>query len=220
MNNYGSVPTPGGGSDLVDSVEVAEERQEGSYLRSASGLVLLSIGVFSVGVIAASGSINQSAKSSTVSVSSLAVLPKTAKVTYSTFSDSDIAGLFDAFKRKYNKSYKDTDEESARFANFKTFLSEVDKRNAAETEATSNVHDITKFADWSKDEFDSKAICATRSRRLSLANRERMLKTASKYTSSADDDDTDDLDDGSDYVNWADKYTTAVKDQGICGSCW
>jgi len=124
------------------------------------------------------------------------------RIKYSTLDNDTITQLFEEFKTTYNKSYATIEEAEIRYNYFNRFLEVIDERNNNDTYA---VHGITKFADLSVDEF----------RKVSLgykpnANANANAKIA--YTNRYEGTET--------YVNWADVYTTAVKDQGYCGSCW
>jgi len=123
------------------------------------------------------------------------------RIKYSELDNTSIIQLFEEFKVKYNKTYQSVDEESIRYIYFRNFLQVIDDRNGNDTLA---VHGITKFADLSTDEF----------KKVSLGYKPLITTNNAKpvYLDSYDGNET--------YINWADVYTTAVKDQGYCGSCW
>jgi C1A family cysteine protease len=119
---------------------------------------------------------------------------------YSLLDNDTISVLFDEFKTTYNKSYETDYEETIRYDNFRKFLYMVDERNNNDSYA---IHGITKFADLTNDEFKNTFL----GYKTTTYNNAKIV-----YTHSYDGNET--------YVNWADIYTTPVKDQGYCGSCW
>lgn len=123
-----------------------------------------------------------------------------SRIKYSVLDDDTTIDLFEEFKIKYNKSYATIEEATLRYNYFNRFLELIDERNGNDTYA---VHGITKFADLSEEEF----------RKISLGYKPADDNNAKiVYTNHYEGDAT--------YINWADVYTTPVKDQGYCGSCW
>jgi len=130
-----------------------------------------------------------------------------------TYGDKDFnqkAALFEDFKNKYGKMYNTIDENKERYTKFESFLSLVDERNAEElANGGTAIHGITKFADMDQDEWKSQYLG---------------FKEGSTLSTEKEGRNGDDFADGppsyKTYQNWADIYTTAVKDQGYCGSCW
>lgn len=111
--------------------------------------------------------------------------------------------LWETFKVEYGKAYASQEEEESRFANFVAFLQTVDARNAAETGTA--VHGITKFADLSAAEF--------KARYLNYEPNPNANRTMAEGLEA--------LPEGANaLVDWTGTYTTPVKNQGYCGSCW
>ena len=137
-------------------------------------------------------------------------LAKSSIVMYTSLSDSEKSELFDEFKAQFGKEYASTEEEEEKFSNFKTFLKLVDERNAQESAKDGTAtHGVTIFADLTEDEFKTylgfKETDTSRARRALKGGKKAKV---AKYTGDEE------------VVNWADTYTTGVKDQGYCGSCW
>jgi len=111
--------------------------------------------------------------------------------------------MFNQFKSEYHKTYE-VNEENSKFGNFINNLKLVDERNTAE--AGSAIHGITRFSDLSQDEFKTRYLNAK-----SSADSKSTLKNVVDHVDAVN---------GTSAVDWTGIYTTPVKDQGYCGSCW
>jgi len=122
--------------------------------------------------------------------------------------------LWDEFKVKFNKSYTQPSENMYRFDIFVANLKVIDARNAAEVGTA--VHGITTFADLSPEEFKRSFLNyrpTSDEKKLGAYSFSKPATPASFIL--------EPLPKGTDaLVDWTGIYTTAVKYQGFCGSCW
>ena len=129
-----------------------------------------------------------------------------ASVSASTVSASD-QYAFEQFKVDYGRKYESEEENAKRLQIFVKNLAIAESRNEAERSAGgSAIHGITRFSDLHPDEFKSMFLSSDVSMKGSLADRDVALDLP-EYDSSSE-------------VDWSGVYTTPVKNQRQCGSCW
>lgn len=113
--------------------------------------------------------------------------------------------MFDGFKRDFAKSYASIAEDEARFEVFVENMKIADARNVAERIAGgSATHGITRFSDLTQEEFAARYLRSMP--RVTTATVDNTVKPLAPGVSASQD--------------WTGTYTTAVKNQGYCGSCW
>jgi len=133
-----------------------------------------------------------------------AVSAGTASV-WSTEDHATQKAMFENFKSLYGKKYSTMEEETERFFKFVDNLKVADQRNAAELKAGgSAIHGVTKFSDLSQVEFETRYLLSDPSMRNPKREVVELSTTFDLKTTK----------------DWSGTYTTAVKDQGYCGSCW
>jgi len=153
-----------------------------------------------------------STKSSMSSINKniMAFKSSSSSTVYSKLSSTEKKKLFEEFTKKYNKVY-DSSEEESRFSTFKSNLEVIDERNKAEQrKGGSAVHGVTIFADIGEDELLSSK----------MGFLEATKKNIIKMAKNGDETTFDSVEDSEDIVDWSGVYTTQIKDQGYCGSCW
>jgi len=113
--------------------------------------------------------------------------------------------MWESFKTEHGRSY-DAQTDTIRFGYFLDNLRNADARNDQELRAGgSAVHGISKFSDMSQAEFESKMLTADKSLKLGEGIPAEIVGSPDASTG---------------LIDWTGKFTTPVKDQGYCGSCW
>jgi C1A family cysteine protease len=136
-------------------------------------------------------------------VVAFSMLAATAVADLSTASPASLQLMFESFKREHRVTYANVAEESSRFAIFRDNLKLIDMRNARERKAGGSAqHGITRFSDLTPEEFTARYLTYTKddSRNATVADIAPVAPAG--------------------LVDWTGTYTTPVKDQGYCGSCW
>ena len=114
--------------------------------------------------------------------------------------------LFQQFKTNFGRTYTGDDEEATRFENFVDNLKLIDSRNAKET--GSALHGVTPMADLSPAEVQRYFL-----------NHDPLAAGVGNRNPGGFQPSTP-LQKDAALVDWTGVYTTPVKYQGFCGSCW
>jgi C1A family cysteine protease len=137
----------------------------------------------------------------------IATLALGASANFASSSPEQIKQLWESFKQSHSKSYSTMTEELSRFQKFTENLAIIDQRNANELAAGGSAkHGITQFSDMSQAEFAD--IFLTLDVTKIPSSNATEVTDVKPYTGAAG------------LVDWTGRYTTAVKNQGYCGSCW
>jgi len=158
--------------------------------------------VAAVGFLAYSSVTSGTATSSTMT--KLEVVSRASIPTYGALEEEIKLKLFDEFQTNFGRKYASEEEKRTKYNNFQNFLKLIDLRNDLEKDKPNGaVHGITKFSDLSVEEFRKFLGYKAPSTAVEINS-----ASVKRYTGSATS------------VDWTGTYTTAVKDQGYCGSCW
>lgn len=119
--------------------------------------------------------------------------------------------LWETFKQKFVKNYQTMDEETKRFGHFLENVKQADRRNELELRnGGSAVHGITILSDLSQAEFEASFLTADINMKTTEGREYWTMDKALEGTLGA----------AADWTTGSKILTTAVKDQGYCGSCW
>jgi len=137
----------------------------------------------------------------------IAALTLSASADLASSSPEQVKAMWETFKQTHGKIYKTMSEEIARFENFRENLPLIDSRNLEElAKGGSAKHGITQFSDMSQEEFAQTFLTLD------------MTKIPS--SNATDVTDVKPYTGPAALVDWTGKYTSPVKNQGYCGSCW
>jgi len=115
---------------------------------------------------------------------------------------------WEEFKVDHGKIYDSQEEEGKRFQIFVKNMRVAEERNAAEKAAGgSAVHGITRFSDLTQEEFSNFFLTSDVSLKTPHEERDNVIAELPAYSEG-------------DEVDWTGVFTTPVKNQRQCGSCW
>mmetsp|Transcript_20906 Transcript_20906/g.30272 ORF Transcript_20906/g.30272 Transcript_20906/m.30272 type:complete len:451 (-) Transcript_20906:412-1764(-) len=143
-------------------------------------------------------------------------------------SDEEIRGMWDNFKSRHNKKYKDDREEADKLTIFKYNLDQIDRLNAQQTSVVygitplsdMNVHQYHKFNNLQFDEFSRNVYEGTEDG----SSEEARGRGFVHYSQVKDTNFSGKMVDGtsSKAFDWRDhpSAVSGVRNQGTCGDCW
>lgn len=114
--------------------------------------------------------------------------------------------LWDSFKIRFSKQYATADQEAHRFRVFVNKLRIIDERNAQEEPKGGAQHGITQFADLTTTEFKTQYLTFQANNNATVVEEVVFPELRSSAVGVKAD--------------WTGIYTTPIKNQGHCGSCW
>jgi C1A family cysteine protease len=118
----------------------------------------------------------------------------------------ELGTIFQSFKLKYDKTYKNHAEETKRFNIFSDNLRSIEEHNARFDQGLETyTKGVNQFADMTLEEFKA-LLTVSSAKRPQFTNGTKYVKNEVNIP---------------DFVDWRSQgQVTGVKNQGACGSCW